>query len=383
MLKLSYWTLLLNNCGQLQSQPQNQRKFFVRVGVIFFFFAIVFTLALIPVSFAESLRANTNDKCLTSNILAVKAVGSIETNPSKAAEVLLAALVECPGVPEVSYNLGVALSRLGRNDEALTHFRSALSDKSTREFTVGYLRALMSSSGREDEVIKEFEKALLENPSDVGLAHDLANYYYEHPRDEVRVLLEKALNSDLKDVVINRALGVVAFRKGIYAEAIKYLEVVYEKERVFEIGLSLAESYFKSGLYGQALPVLLSMREMSPHNEKVWAFLANTYLKMSDEDNALTSFEEASNVASSNVNYALNAGQLAYSLKHYERSLRAYDKAIAAGARDPEIFYAAGVSAYRAGKLSQAEKLFKQTLKKNPYHKNAQTALETLSPPDP
>jgi len=163
-------------------------------------------------------------------------------------------------------------------------------------------------------------------------------------------------------------------------EANKYLEVVFQKEASIDNGLLLAESYYKSGLNDKALPVLVNLSVISPQNERVWAFLANTYLNMSDADNALISFEKASDVASSNFNYSLEAGRLAYSLKQYVRSLKAYEKAIAAGANDPEVYYAAGVSAYRAGKASQAEKLFKQTLKKNAHHKNARTALETLSP---
>jgi len=83
-----------------------------------------------------------------------------------------------PGLPDVHYNAGVSLQRLGRADEAIAKYRLAVSLDPNLVVARGNLASTLAACGDYDEGIREYRKALDLDPANAKAREGLAKVWF-------------------------------------------------------------------------------------------------------------------------------------------------------------------------------------------------------------
>lgn len=178
--------------------------------------------------YSETIRRNPTAWIAYNNLAAVVLAREPDrSNIEEAAAYLRAALALKPDYPEAHYNLGTALERLGRHEEAAAAYSRVL------ELDPGQPRALRRLAVlRHDQA-----SALLEE----GLAHEAAGRLVQAER-----AYQAAARLDASREMIPRSLGRILHRQGRHDEAIAaYTRALVIDSRSFEahndLGVLLAQ----------------------------------------------------------------------------------------------------------------------------------------------
>ncbi len=134
-------------------------------------------------------------------------------NDAKAAEAWEKVIELEPRTAEPHYNLGTALSRIGKYEEAVPHFEKSVS--LNPYFIKGYYAAGNSllRLNRPEEAITQYTKALELNPDDPNVHHDLGlAYLVKGEKEKAIEELEKTLEIEPGYVIAYRTLA------GVYAD---------------------------------------------------------------------------------------------------------------------------------------------------------------------
>ncbi|MBL8858390.1 MAG: tetratricopeptide repeat protein [Planctomycetes bacterium] len=148
----------------------------------------------------------------------------IDSDPQLAREHLTAALALVPKLPNAHLGLGVLLSRENRIEEAISAFRAELG---VRESVLAYhnLGLALIRTGKADEAAKAFESALRLDPRFRATLLQLGTLYGLTQRlADSAAIFEKLLVIDANDVDALRGLGTVASMRGDDATALAYNE---------------------------------------------------------------------------------------------------------------------------------------------------------------
>ena len=152
-----------------------------------------------------------------------------------------------PDYANAHCNLGVALERQGRIDEAISEFREALRIDPFHAGAHCNLGAALARQGRFDEAIEHFRKALELKPNyaeaHVNVGGALAN---RGRFEEAAAHFQKALEIDPRHAEAWSNLGLIAMKLGRPAEAIanfrKAVEINPDYANAhYNLGLALAE----------------------------------------------------------------------------------------------------------------------------------------------
>ncbi len=130
--------------------------------------------------------------------------------------------------------LGIALGKLGRDEDALAEYKTALEIAPNDPSALANKGHLFKRQGRLDEAIAAFQAALSFRPADAGLHYDLANALVARGRLAEAVehyLASLRLDPDAADAHNN--LGAVLVRLGQSTEAIEQFEAALKAQSNF------------------------------------------------------------------------------------------------------------------------------------------------------
>jgi tetratricopeptide (TPR) repeat protein len=131
-----------------------------------------------------------------------------------------------PGDYQVLAHIGSCLSAMGRFGEAESYFRRALQglDDPVTHYNMGLLLAL---TGRLDEAVTEYEKALERDPMHSDARTNLATVFARQGRlDRASSELSRLLEHDPENAGARTNLGLVLLQQGRHAQARAQLEEV-------------------------------------------------------------------------------------------------------------------------------------------------------------
>ncbi|HSF18308.1 MAG TPA: tetratricopeptide repeat protein [Vicinamibacteria bacterium] len=138
-----------------------------------------------------------------------------------------------PGFPRARNNLGVALRRRGRVDEAIEQYKLALETDPKFAEARSNLGAAYYAMGHVDDAIREFERAAKTGGSNA--------YYYHH-------------------------LGIIQFQQGNYEEAIRYFKKAVSRDsKLADSRYYLGETYLKLGDRQKAIEAYEKTLEVDPN----------------------------------------------------------------------------------------------------------------------
>jgi tetratricopeptide (TPR) repeat protein len=193
--------------------------------------------------------ADPKDKIDVANDLhdAMHAVESDQLE--KAVTLLRRVLAADPQIYAAQYQLGIALSQLGRPKEAVEPLRKALAllrDSAMAQYELGIA---LFESGQWKASVPHFEAAVAQMPNHVDAVFSLAAVYARTDRiPEAKDLLQSALKIEPEHYRANLLYGRILDLTGQSADAVPHLETAARVQaKSLEARLFLADAYEKLG----------------------------------------------------------------------------------------------------------------------------------------
>ena len=215
-------------------------------------------------------------------------------------------------------NLGIVLTKRGRFDEAIGHFREALKIRPEDVEAHTNLGIALFRTGRIDEAIEHYEKALAIDPSCVAVHNNLGNALGSKGRfDEAIAQYRKALETPAPKPEIYFNLGGALLQQGRLDEAIVELRKGLEiRPGDAEIRKHLGLMLQRRGRTAEALVEWREAARLRPDDPVALGLLAGALAETGQFREAIDAAERALAIASAQGNAAL-AGALRARIQLY------------------------------------------------------------------
>ena len=246
------------------------------------------------------------------------------------------------------YNLGIALDRQGRLDEAIEHYQKALQiipDSPTTEYCLGND---LRQKGRVDEAIEHYQKALQLRPELAAETH------YN--------------------------LGIALGQKGRVDEAIvQYREALQSDPDFADAHINLGITLLQTGQLDEAISHLQRTLQINPGNAKAQNNLGNAFLQKGNAAEAIAHFQQAMQLEPDDPWVKNNLAWLLATSA--EALLRDGDKAVQlarvnelAGGENPIILHTLAAALAESGRFSEAVETAQRALRLAEPQSNARLA---------
>ncbi len=228
---------------------------------------------------------------------------------------------------EFYFKWGYSLFKLERYDEAAKKFYELVNRESKYQAPAIYYYAhLAYQKGKYQTALKRF-KSIENDPTFAPIIpyYVIQIYYLQEKYDLVLSYGPELLDSTetKRDAEISRLIGEALYNNDQFEEAQDYLEKyketadVYTREDIYQLGYV----YYMNGLYAQASTNFSDITNAADElTQNAYFHLADCYLKMEEQEQAMQAFEAASQLdfdqeikEQSLLNYAKLSYELSYS----------------------------------------------------------------------
>ncbi len=236
------------------------------------------------------------------------AIGPLDANENEEGiRILEAAEVMFPVQrPEALINLAVTYNKIGRVDDAIDAFGTALSvirgprmaeaDSATAaswaesEMNVSFNRAmLLGQQERYDEAIGEYENFLEGNPGDVSALSSLASVLSEAGMpDSAQAIYDNLLSGEELGMRELFNIGVGLYGAEVFdraAEAFRQVAEVAPENR--DALFNLAQSHYEAGNWDDLIPIARQLLELDGYNPDSYTILAQGLVETDQSQEAV------------------------------------------------------------------------------------------------
>jgi tetratricopeptide (TPR) repeat protein len=200
-------------------------------------------------------------------------------------------------VPPAGEQLGWAkdLVRDGRIAEAIALYRDILVQNPANLKARNNLGVLYDELGSMDLVLEQFEAAELIEPDNVELLNNYGSVLGAMGRyDEAAELLRRAQRLDPEAVAARAGIGILHYRRGVYASAEADLAWVCEQDDTHGPAFYyLGEALNRLGRFDEALQALEHASVLQPQNAKVFYTLGHLYDRKHMSEEAALMYRKA------------------------------------------------------------------------------------------
>jgi tetratricopeptide (TPR) repeat protein len=280
---------------------------------------------------------------------ALQLVGGIACQAGQydiAAKWISRAIEQNPNVPAWFSNLGLALERQGKLEDALASYDKALELRPAYEIALSNRGNVLKALGRTDEALASYDKALALNPDYVEALNNRSNVLKSLGR------LAEALAGYDKAIGLNPTFATAFNGRGMILR-----------------GMKRAEDALAS--YDKALA--LSPDLVDAHNNR-GAVLA----ELMRFDEALLSYDRALALNPNLLSTLNNRGNLLQELDRVDEALADYEKALSLDPSCVAALNGRGNTLRRLKRLHEAEKMLQQAIKLKPDYAEAYCNLGKL-----
>jgi tetratricopeptide (TPR) repeat protein len=247
--------------------------------------------------------------------------------------------------PEVHNDLGVALTVLGRLDEAIGNFQQALAVKPDFPEAHGGLGNALRRQGRLEEAASQYERMLALRPDDVGAHNNLAG---------LLMMLGR-----VKQALAQYRLAIVARPD--------HAETYFNLGNAFDAIGRAAEAAMA---YRKALAIRADFA--GAHNN-----LGNVLQKLGKLAEAEAHYRRAIEIAPDYAHAYRNLGNVLVALSRHKEAIPAYNRALAMGSADARIYNSLGVAHNVVGQTEDAFKAFQRAVAIEPCNAEMHLNLAT------
>jgi protein O-mannosyl-transferase len=174
--------------------------------------------------------------------------------------------IKHPYFVEVYNNLGAALFAEGKNEEAISHYKTALELSPNFVLSHYNLGDALFAQGKNSEAISQYKLAIKSNPDFTDAYNNLGNVLFAEGKNEEAISYYKTaleLKSDSADTHYN--LGIVLLQKGNTSEAISQFKKVIElKPNFVEVYINLSFIYLNKRNFKLSLKTLNTLESINP-----------------------------------------------------------------------------------------------------------------------
>jgi tetratricopeptide (TPR) repeat protein len=228
-------------------------------------------------------------------------------------------------------NLGDALSKMGKVNEAITHLQKALQIKPGFAEAHNNLGNALLQKGNVDEAIAHCQRALEIKPDFAGAHNNLGNALLQKGNvDEAIVHYQQALeiNPDRAEARIN--LGSALLQKGRVDEAIaQYQQALQINPASAEAHNNLGSALLQKGNVDEAIARYQQALQITPDNAKVHNNLGNALLQKGNVDEAIAQYQKALQIKPDYANARINRdsallqkGRVDEAIAHCQKALQ-------------------------------------------------------------
>jgi protein O-mannosyl-transferase len=192
-------------------------------------------------------------------------------------------------------NLGTALEKKGRINEAIRQYQEAIRLKADRVETRNNLGVALGRNGQMEEAVKQFQEAIRLKPGDAPSHNNLGGAFYQQGRtDEAIRQYQEAirLNPDYADP--HNGLGVALDKSGRIDEAIHQLqEAIRLKPDHADAHYNLGVAFYQQGRTDEAIGQFQEVIRLKPDHAEAHNNLGTAFGRTGQTDKAIRQFEEA------------------------------------------------------------------------------------------
>jgi serine/threonine-protein kinase len=302
---------------------------------------------------------------------------SLFPRPEETARHLSAAVAVRPTSVMAWINLGTALRRQGKEEEAIAAYRKAIALDPKQALPHSNLGATLSAQCKVEEAVAAFRRALALDPKNAVYHGNLGVALgRQGKREEALTALRQALVLDPKDPGIWTNLGVALGRQGKLAQAVaayrKALELDPKRSGTcWNLGVILD----KQGKADEAIAAYRKALELDPKNVQTCTNLGIALRKQGKLDEAITAFRQAIPHDPRDARVHHHLGLALSAQGKVEEAIAAYRQAIRLDPRNPLTHFNLGNALSRQGKLDEAIAAFRQAIDLDPKDAHARNNL--------
>ncbi|MEH1830092.1 MAG: tetratricopeptide repeat protein [Nostoc sp.] len=273
-----------------------------------------------------------------------------------------------PDDQQAWYNQGIALEKLGRNEDAITSFEKALAIKPD-DHQAWYNRGnALRKLRRDEEAMASFDKALSIKPDDHSAWYDRGNTLWKLGHyEEAIASYDKTLSiqPDFLHAWNNR--GIALLNLGRYEEAIASFD------KALEIQPDYHSAWFNRGIaplylgrYEEAIASYHKALEIQPDYHQSWNSRGNVLEKLGRYEEAIACYDKALEIKSDYYQAWGNRGNALSNLGRYEEAIASYDQGLKIKPDDYEIWNHRGNALSNLGRYEEAIASYDKALQIQP-----------------
>jgi len=234
-------------------------------------------------------------------------------------------------IPSHQNDLGNALARQGKFDEAEPHYRRALVLDPNNFDALNNLANILKTRGRRDEAIVCYTQATAIKP-DFAMAHNnLGITLRELGKTEDAAACHRhaiALDPNYAEAYYNLGNALLDLRK--FDEAVtNYQRAISLKPDYAEVNINLGNAFRHTGKPGDAITSYRRAIDIRPDYVEAHHNLGNALLEQDKFEDAITCFRHAITLRPDHIEAHVNLGNALRSLGKYDEALESYRNAIA------------------------------------------------------
>jgi tetratricopeptide (TPR) repeat protein len=306
---------------------------------------------------AENTWKSLSDDMQDPSLYYMKALTARQRGNAAEARRLIEKAISIDGKAEYYDLLGVICNSSGKKDEALSYFRKALSINPECQ-SAKLNMALLSQSGEGlESAAAEMEKKLSECHDDCsGMALQLSIIYYHQGKFARAYSILESIPENEKDLKIVRHSVLYLRQMKEWDKAIAVMEKAKKRFAFDEkMDYELAEEYLLAGHYAKAIDALTSV--IGEWNENPWRIyyqLGYAYMEQNDLDKAKYNFELSLKKYPGNV-AARGLLAFVYNMSGNGKQARAlWEKNVLDDPSNPALHVNLGLSLEKEGRYDEA-----------------------------
>jgi tetratricopeptide (TPR) repeat protein len=265
---------------------------------------------------------------------------------------------------------GIALSDLGRYEEAIDAYNKAIEIKPDYH-EVWYNRGIvLSALGRKEEAIGSYEKAIEISPN-----------FHEAWTDRGAILCdclgqyEEAVNSFEKALKIKPDFYQAWFNCGIALSNLgRYNEAIDSYDKVIDLNPYLYDAWINRGAilcdrlgrYEEAVNSFEKALEIKPDDHDAWYNRGVSLSALGRNEEAIASYDQALEIKPNDPRAWYNRGVSLSALGRNKEAIASYDQALEFKPDYPEAWYGRGIPLYELGRNEEAIVSYKEAIEIKP-----------------
>lgn len=284
-----------------------------------------------------------------------------------------------PDSVEARSNLGAALARAGRFEEAIAEYNGALSRDGKNPAILMNLGLAYYKSGRVAEAAERMEQASALAGPNRQVTMLLASCYNRLGRYKQSIALLEPLEAENReDEAFNYLLGTALVRDKQTDRGAAVIDRILRRGDSAEARVLLAATKLDTNDFEGATSDLKKAIELSPKLPEVHSRYGQILLTMGDSRGAAAAFRQELELDRTEFMANLNLGVLAKQNQDYADARQYLERALLARPGDPGVRYQLATLELATGELEPARKRLEGLIQESPDFAEAHASLATV-----